>query len=150
MGWNVTTMPYQASSMASTCDPMDLDAMNVARDPRKPQMRCYNCNEFGHFAWDCHRPQRRSSQTSSGSWFKGHGKLVKLLHLLEEISEKLEMESEDATYEPEEYNPKNPDLELQYLDTEANLMEIKQGPTVTIRTYTTGFYLFFRVLILES
>ena len=42
MGWNVTTMPYQASSMASTCDPMDLDAMNVARDPRKPQMRCYN------------------------------------------------------------------------------------------------------------
>ena len=55
---------------------------------------------------------------------------MKSLHLLEEISKNPEMESEDATYEPKEYNLENPDLELQYLDTEANLMEIKQGPTL--------------------
>ena len=58
MGQNITTMPYLVSSAPpTTCDLMDLDAMNVACDPHQPLTQCYNCNEFGHFAWDCRKPQ---------------------------------------------------------------------------------------------
>jgi hypothetical protein len=50
---------------------------------------------------------------------------MKSMHLLEEVEEETEVEEgEEAAYEPEEYNPEQPDLELQYLDTDAHFMEI--------------------------
>src|ERR1700761_1769440 len=71
-----TTMPYLPSTTPSssvTTEPMDLDAMSVARDPRKipPTLRCYNCNEVGHLERDCPKPQRRQTPSADNKSFRG-------------------------------------------------------------------------------
>jgi hypothetical protein len=131
---SATTMPYLSSaSTSSISNPMDLDAMSVGRDPRKPPstVRCYNCNLFGHLAHDCRKAPRRATPVPAP---REHFRRVKSMHLLEEEGER-EEEDVDGVYDPEEfdpgeenaeeYNPHKPDLELQYLVNEANLMEQK-------------------------
>jgi hypothetical protein len=134
---STTTMPYLSNATTSlTSDPMDLDAMSVSRDPRKPSptVRCYNCNLFGHLARDCRKAPRRATPAPVP---RERFCRVKSMHLLEEESEG--EEDADGEYEPEgfdpegnnseEYDPQKPDLELQYLVGEANLMELKKELT---------------------
>jgi hypothetical protein len=55
---------------------------------------------------------------------------MKSMHLLKEVEEEIEMEEgEEAAYKPKEYNPKQPDLELQYLDTDTHFMEMEDELT---------------------
>ena len=53
-------MPYSSNSAV----PMDVDAINTS------SIRCYECNQFGHYARDC--PRRRNSgntgQSQNNSW----------------------------------------------------------------------------------
>ncbi|KAN0139598.1 hypothetical protein V8E53_002627 [Lactarius tabidus] len=135
---SATTMPYLSSaSTSSISDPMDLDAMSVGRDPRKPPstIRCYNCNLFGNLARDCHKaPCRATPVPAPQECFRR----VKSMHLLKEEGER-EDEDVDGVYDPEEfdpgeenaeeYDPHKPDLELQYLVNKANLMEQKKELT---------------------
>ena len=107
-----TTMPYlpSAAPPPTVTEPMDLDAMAVARDPRKTPSTicCYNCNEFGHLAWDCQKPQHCQTPSTENRSFRGHPQLMKPMHLFKDIEEG-SYASSDEEYVPEEFNPDKPD-----------------------------------------
>ena len=123
-------LPSTAPSSSVTAEPMDLDAMTVAQDPCKapPTVCCYNCNEFGHLARDCTKPQRRQTPATDTKYFRGQLRPMKPLHLFEDIEEeKGYVSDKEDEYVPEEFDPDEPDTEMQYL--EANVMEeiIQEG-----------------------
>lgn len=151
---STTTMPHlsNGASTSSTTDPMDLDTINISCDPCKPShsVRCYNCNLFDHLARNCPWPPRwtPSGPVSTGrTYHPGHTLHPKSFRLIEEIGEvdgegKEEVDEEyhqesfdpnsnsnsstrSSTF-PTEYDPRELDLQLQYLDNEVNLMEIKK------------------------
>ena len=124
--------------------------MNVSQDPHKPpsSVRCYNCNAFGHLACNCPWPPccTPSGPVSTGCTYQpGRTPRSKSLHVMEEISEVNSEGKEEAEeeYQPEDFNPDSnssghsltvpteydpcePELQLQYLDNEVNIMEVKE------------------------
>ena len=138
---NSTMLPYRTpgASTSTYSEPMDLDAMNQSRDPRRPPgvIRCFNCNESGHFARDCREPPKRQTRGTENRTapVAGRGRTTRPLHLFEEAEEselpeeetqsnqEAEEYQDEEEYTPEAFDADRTDLRLQYLVNEANLMD---------------------------